>query len=217
MIFVRPLLPFLAALVIATCSPHPARLKVPASLSASAPELFQARFTTTQGDFIIEVHRHWAPKGADRFYNLVRGGFYDQARFHRVVEKYVQWGLPPDPTVAAAWRNTGIADEPVRQSNLRGFVAFAAAGPDTRTTQVFINRIDNPNLDRLGFAPFGQVAAGFDVLAKLHAGYGEGPPRGTGPNQAKIREEGETYLARDFPKLDRILTARIVRSTWKLR
>lgn len=199
------------ALVAAACGPHPARLKIPAALSATAPPHYQARFTTTQGDFVIDVHRDWAPKGADRFYNLVRSGYYDQARFFRVVPKYVQWGLSFEPAISGAWRNAGIADDVVRQSNLQGFVSFAAAGPDTRTTQVFINRIDNANLDRLGFAPFGKVTTGFDVAAKLHAGYGEGAPRGQGPDQAKIRAEGEPYLARDFPKLDRILRARILR------
>lgn len=207
---VRPwiLLPLLLA---AACGPHPARLKVPASLAATAPDRFQARFTTTQGDFVIDVQREWAPKGADRFYNLVRSGYYDQVRFFRVVPKYIQWGLSFDPAITAAWQTTGLADDVVRQSNLQGFVSFAAAGPDTRTTQIFINRVDNPNLDRLGFAPFGKITAGFDVLAKLHDGYGEGAPRGPGPDQAKIRAEGEPYLARDFPKLDRILRARVLR------
>ena len=207
----RPWIPVALLLFTAACRPHPARLRVPASLAATAPAVYQARFTTTQGDFVIEVHRDWAPHGADRFYNLVRAGFYDNARFFRVVPKYIQWGLPPDPAVTDAWRQTGIVDEPVRQSNLKSFVSFAAAGPNSRTTQVFINRIDNANLDRLGFAPFGQVTSGFEVLAKLSDAYGEGAPRGQGPEQSKIRTEGERYLARDFPQLDRILRARILR------
>lgn len=210
MIFVRPWIP-LVLLLLTACRPHPARLKVPASLSATAPAVYQARFTTTQGDFVIAVHRDWAPHAADRFYNLVRARFYDGARFFRVVPKYIQWGLPPDPAVTDAWRQTGIVDEPVRQSNLKGFVSFAAGGPNSRTTQVFINRIDNANLDRLGFAPFGQVTSGLDVLAKFHEGYGEGAPRGKGPDQGKLRTGGEPYLARDFPQLDRILRARILR------
>ena len=197
-------------LLLVGCRVHPVRLKLPASLQDQAPATFQAVFTTSQGDFTIEVHRDWAPHGADRFYNLVRSGFYEGARFFRVVEKYVQWGLPADPELAKAWRYTGIVDDVVTQSNTKGRISFAAAGPNTRTTQVFFNRIDNVNLDRLGFAPFGEVVAGADVLQKMHGGYGEGAPRGKGPDQAKIRLEGEAYLVREFGQLDRLVRARVV-------
>lgn len=203
--------PWLALLLLLVgCRVHPVRLTVPASLQDQAPPVFQAAFETTKGSFKVEVHRDWAPRGADRFYNLVRSGFYDGARFFRVVEKYVQWGLPADPALTAAWRYTGMTDDVVLQSNTKGRVAFAAAGPQTRTVQVFINRLDNANLDRLGFAPFGEIVAGMDVVQKMHGGYGEGAPRGKGPDQAKIRAEGEAYLAREFGELDRIVRARVV-------
>jgi peptidyl-prolyl cis-trans isomerase A (cyclophilin A) len=191
------------------CRVHPVRLKMPAALQDQAPETFRAVFSTTQGDFVVEVHREWAPRGADRFYNLVRSGFYDGARFHRVVEKYLQWGLPGDPALTKAWAATGLADDVVRQSNTRGRVSFAAAGPNTRTVQVYVNRVDNPALDKMGFAPVGEVVAGMEVVQKMYGGYGEGAPRGKGPDQRKIREEGEAYFAREFPQLDRVVRARV--------
>ena len=183
----------------------------PASLHAKAPETFKARFVTTKGEFVIEVHRDWAPLGADRFYNLVNGGFYDGQRFFRTVPAFVvQWGISPNPAISKAWgESTRIQDDPVKQSNTRGFVSFAKSGPNTRTTSIFVNMANNARLDDT-FPPFGRVVEGMDVFDRLYAGYGEIAPRGKGPEQKKLREEGEAYLAREFPLLDRITKARIV-------
>ena len=183
----------------------------PARATERAPEVFAARFTTTQGDFVIEVHRSWAPHGADRFFNLARIGFFDDARFFRVVEGFmVQLGIPGDPVVAAKWRGASIPDDPVTQSNLRGFVTFAMAGPNSRTTQIFIDFNNHPRLDASGFAPFGKVVKGMDVVDALYKGYGEGAPEGHGPNQERIQNEGNAYLDAEFPKLDRVLKTEIV-------
>ena len=197
--------------LLAGCGPRYGLLTAPARYARQAPEKYKARFETTKGVFVIEVTRASAPLGADRFYNLVRGGFYDGARFFRTLPKFVvQFGINPDPKVSKAWGDaTKIKDDPVKESNQRGAVTFAMAGPDTRTTQVYINMRDNSRLDKMGFAPFGKVIAGMDVVEKLYADYGEGPPRGKGPDQDKIEAEGEAYLAREFPKLDKIVRARI--------
>jgi len=212
-----PLLRLLTALLLlsaCSCGPRYSRLTFPAKVTKkTAPALYRARFETTQGIFVIEVHRDWSPLGADRFYNLVRGGFYDGQRFFRTLPQFVvQWGLPAKPAVSKAWdETTRIKDDPVTQSNSRGFVSFATSGPNTRTAQIFVNMADNARLDKLGFSPFGKVVEGMDVFAKFYSGYGEGAPRGKGPEQKRIREEGEAYLARDFPQLDRIKRARIIR------
>lgn len=181
----------------------------PAKAKDRAPEVYRARFTTTQGDFVVEVHRAWAPQGADRFYNLVKLGVYDDTRFFRAVNGFmVQFGIPGDPKVAAAWRFANIQDDPVTKSNERGFVTYAQSGaPNSRTTQVFVNYRDNFGLDRARFAPFGQVIDGMNVLDSLYKDYGEGAPEGQGPDQMRIQREGNAYLDRDFPKLDRILRA----------
>src|SRR5437867_1708887 len=178
--------------------------------SAQAPDSFRARFSSTKGDFVIEVHRAWAPLGADRFYNLVRSGFYDGVRFFRVLPGFMaQFGIHGDTAVVSAWRERVFPDDPVRRTNGPGMVTFATAGPGTRTTQVFINFVDNSRLDGMGFAPFGRVVSGVDVISKLYGGYGEGAPRGRGPDQMKLNIEGEKYLARQFPKLDKIITATV--------
>lgn len=183
----------------------------PKEANEQAPETYRARFETTQGSFEVAVTRAWAPLGADRFYNLVKSGFFDGARFFRVLPGFVvQFGIPADPAVAARWRVARIADDPVTQTNARGTITFATAGPNTRTTQLFINLGGNANLDRMGFAPLGSVAEGMDVVGKLHSGYGEGAPHGRGPDQGRIQSEGNAYLERDFPKLDHIKTAVIV-------
>ena len=182
-----------------------------AAFATQAPDSFRARFETSAGDFVIAVHRRWAPHGADRFYNLTRSGYYDAARFFRVVAGFmVQFGIHGDPPVSAAWRDQRIPDDPVRRTNLRGMVSFATAGPGTRTTQVFINFGSNDRLDAMGFAPFGQVVEGMDVVDRLYAGYGEGAPRGRGPDQARIQAEGNAYLERAFPRLDYVKRASIV-------
>ena len=184
----------------------------PSLATAQAPEVFLADFTTTQGDFVVEAHRSWAPQGVDRFYNLVRLGFYDDTRFFRAIPDFmVQFGIPGNPAVAAKWRDATIADDPVTQSNLRGFMSFAQTGqPNSRTTQIFVCFANHPQLDRSGFAPFAKVVRGMEVVDSLYKGYGEGAPSGQGPDQGRVQSEGNAYLDRDFPRLDRILKTRIV-------
>jgi peptidyl-prolyl cis-trans isomerase A (cyclophilin A) len=176
-----------------------------------APDTFRARFETNEGDFVIQVVKAWAPIGANRFYTLVRRGYYDQARFYRAIQGFmVQFGMHADPNVTNAWRQAPLQDEPVVQSNARGYVTFAkAATPNTRTTQLFINLVDNFRLDESGFAPFGRVVEGMDVVDRLYTGYGEGAPQGRGPSQPQIVAEGNAYLQRDFPDLDFIERATI--------
>ncbi len=190
-----------------TGTPAAARpsLMNPASLHAKAPELYKAQFTTTRGDFVVEVHREWAPLGADRFYNLVKNGYFTNAAFFRVVPGFiVQFGLNANPAVNKVWMNANIKDDPVMGSNKRGTLVFATAGPNTRTTQLFINFGDNAGLDRQGFAPFGTVTDGMDVVDKIYPGYGERP------DQQRITEEGKAYLDKNFPMLDSIKAARIL-------
>jgi peptidyl-prolyl cis-trans isomerase A (cyclophilin A) len=184
----------------------------PEMMNQMAPETYRAKFTTTRGDFVIEVTRAWAPNGADRFYNLVKSGFYDDCRFFRVVYGFMaQWGIHGDPGVSAVWRNPAIPDDPVKESNKRGYVSFATSGPNTRTTQVFINYADkNFVLDAQGFAPFGTVVEGMEVVNKLFSGYGEAAPKGHGPDQDRIQKDGNAYLTKSFPKLDAIKTVTLV-------
>jgi peptidyl-prolyl cis-trans isomerase A (cyclophilin A) len=187
-------------------------LKNPASLTEKAPDTYRARFDTSAGVFVVEVNRSWAPLGADRFYNLVKNGFFDEARFFRAISGFmVQFGIHADPAVSAAWRNARIQDDPVKESNRAMSITFANAGPNTRTTQVFINFNNNTPLDdpKMGFAPFGRVVQGSDVVNKIFTGYGEGAPRGKGPEQGRIQAEGNAYLTKEFPKLDYIKTATI--------
>lgn len=188
-----------------------AGLKDPAALKETAPDVYRARFETSAGPFVVEVHRDWAPHGADRFYNLVKNGFYNDARFFRVISGFmVQFGISGDPQVSAVWRSAMLPRDPVKQSNRRGYITYAmGASPDTRTTQVFINFGDNTNLDSMGFAPFGRVVSGMDVVDKIYSEYGEGAPRGRGPEQGRIQMEGNAYLKKEFPRLDYIKTATI--------
>ena len=156
--------------------------------------------------------RAWAPRGADRFYNLVSAGYYDDVAFFRVIENFmVQFGIHGDPAVNQVWREARIQDDPVSQSNKRGMVTYAMAGPDTRTTQLFINFRDNSGLDGQGFSPFGRVVEGMSVVDALYSGYGEGAPRGTGPEQGRAQMEGNAYLKASFPRMDFVKTARIVK------
>jgi peptidyl-prolyl cis-trans isomerase A (cyclophilin A) len=180
-------------------------LLAPSSLKAKAPETFTVKFTTTKGDVVIRVTRSWAPLGADRFYNLVRAGFFTDAAFFRVIPGFMaQFGISARPDVAAAWQNAKITDDPVTQSNRRGTITFATAGPNTRTTQLFINYGNNAALDSQGFAPFGEVIEGMDVVDKINAEYREQP------DQGRIQAQGKAYLDRSFPRLDRITAAVIV-------
>ena len=184
----------------------------PTQLSTeAAPEVFRVQFDTTAGAFEVEVTRAWAPKGADRFHALVQAGMYDGMAFFRVIDGFmVQWGLSPYPEVNAVWREAEIGDDPVVASNTAGRITFATAGPNSRTTQLFINLVDNERLDQMGFAPFGTVVEGFDVVQSLYAGYGEGAPRGRGPNQRNITGEGDAYLMANYPDLDLIRRATVV-------
>jgi peptidyl-prolyl cis-trans isomerase A (cyclophilin A) len=183
----------------------------PAKLTGPAPETFKAQFDTTKGKFTIEVTRSLSPNGADRFYNLVRSGYFKDVAFFRVIPGFMcQFGIHGDPGVSAKWRGAPIADDPVKGSNTRGTITFATAGPNTRTTQLFINFADNINLNGMGFSPFGKVTEGMDVVDKINGEYGEGAPRGGGPNQGRVQAEGNTYLKKDFPNLDYIKSATIV-------
>jgi peptidyl-prolyl cis-trans isomerase A (cyclophilin A) len=198
-------------LVLAAATAASEALMDPSKLSEQAPGSYSVKFETSEGSFVVEVTRDWAPLGADRFYNLVKNGYFDDIRVFRVVPNFVvQFGLSGDPKVSEVWADANIKDDPVKQSNKKGTITFATAGPNTRTTQVFINLRDNGRLDEMGFSPFGQVSEGMDVVTKLYAGYGDGAPRGRGPDQGRIRTEGNAYLDKDFPELDRILRATIV-------
>jgi len=182
----------------------------PELATRTAPDAFRVRFETTKGEFVVAIHRSWAPRGVDRFYNLVAVGFYDDVAFFRVIDEFVaQFGIHGDPDVNEAWSEAAIADDPVARPNLRGTLTFASAGPDTRTTQLFINLVDNERLDEMGFAPFGRVVEGFAVVEALHSGYGEAAPMGSGPAQARIAADGNRYLRKNFPDLDYVIHATI--------
>lgn len=190
---------------------HPA-LTDPSKATEQAPETYKVQFTTTAGDFTIEAHRAWSPNAADRFYNLVKIGYFDQASFFRNIPGFmVQFGISAYPQANAVWKDARIEDEPVHMGNQRGVVTFAKCGaPDCRSTQVFINHGTNANLDSMGFAGFGRVVQGMDVVDKLYGCYGEGAPRGRGPRQDLVQQLGSAYLDAGWPKLDKIESARIV-------
>lgn len=173
-------------------------------MNEQAPASFKAEFKTSTGDFVVEVTRDLSPRGADRFYNLVKNGFFDGQRFFRVVPGFVvQFGINGDPQISAAWREANIPDDPVQTSNVRGTITFATGGPNTRTTQLFINYQDNGRLDGMGFSPFGKVVEGMEMVDKINSQYGEQP------SQGKIQSEGNAYLTSKFPKLDYIEHARV--------
>jgi peptidyl-prolyl cis-trans isomerase A (cyclophilin A) len=197
-----------------TTAPKPAaanKLLTPAALTTKAPETFKAKFDTSKGVFVVEVHRDWAPLGADRFYNLVRNGFYNNVRFFRVLNGFMaQFGMNGTPAVQKVWGAPAqnLKDDPVKQSNKRGYITFANAGPNSRSTQLFINLVDNTFLDpdAMHFAPFGQVVEGMEVVDMLYTGYG----RQNVPDQTRITNEGNVYLTKEYPKLDYVKTATIV-------
>src|SRR5271154_4543213 len=180
----------------------------PETLHAKAPEVYEVKFTPTKGDFVVQVTRAWAPLGADRFYNLVKHGFFNDAAFFRVVPGFIiQFGIGPEPAVNAAWENANIKDDPVTQSNLKGTITFAQTQvPNSRSTQLFINLADNPGLDHSGqgFMPFGKVTSGMDVVLKLYSGYGERP------DQDSITKQGKAYVDKNFPNIDIIKSATII-------
>lgn len=203
-----------ALLAVSDCAARRYPLATPDAqrLAAIGPDSFTVRFVTSRGPFDVRVHRDWAPRGADRIYYLARAHYYDGVRFFRVVDKFVaQFGLHGDTAVSRAWRGLRLDDDAPVKSNVRGTLAFAAGGANTRTTQIYVSFGDNSRLDRTGFAVFGQVIRGMDsVVDSIHKGYGEAPPRGQGPSQQTIGREGNAYLVRDFPKLDYVITARVV-------
>ena len=184
----------------------------PSKLTAKAPESFKARFTTTRGKFVVEVTRSLAPNGADRFYNLVKSGYFTDVAFFRVVPGFMcQFGINGNPKISAKWGDATIPDDPVKGSNTRGTITFAKAGPNTRSTQLFINFADNTRLDSMGFPPFGKVVDGMNVVDKINGEYGDMPQQGgSGPDPGRLAAEGNAYLKKDFPNLDYIKSATII-------
>jgi len=210
------LLPLAAAALLAGCgggggksstpAEPPGALLHPSALTKKAPQIFDITFHTTKGDFVITVHRTWAAHGADRLYNLAKAHFFDGVEFFRVVPNFVvQFGISPYPAVSKAWRSAMIPDDIVTNHNTRGNVSFASAGPNTRTTQLFVNLGDNSGLDNNGFAPVGSVTSGMDVIDKLYSGYGDEPT----PHQPEMQTQGNAWLDKNYPKLDKITTARV--------
>lgn len=201
-----------AALAAACHRPVPLTSPAPKGLESVGPDSFTVRFSTTRGPFDLKVHRDWSPRGADRIYWLVSNRYYDGVRFFRVVPNFVvQFGMNGDTAVQRAFRDWRILDDTVKRGNVRGTLSFAMGGANTRTTQLFINLKDNQRLDPMGFSVVAQVIAGMAVVDSLYQGYGDGAPRGQGPSQETIAKEGEAYLARDFPKLDKVISARVVK------
>ena len=196
-----------AAVTFAGQADKLARLRNPAGLTEQAPARFKANFDTSKGLFVVDVHRDWAPLGVDRFYNLVKNGFYDDVRFYRVVPNFmVQFGMHGDPAVTAAWNRTTLNDDPVKQSNKKGYITYANTGrPNSRGTNLFISYKDNAFLDSQRFAPFGEVVQGMDVVEKINSQYGEQP------EQPSMISQGNAYLIKAFPKLDYIKAATIAK------
>ncbi len=199
------------ALALAGCgSEAPKHAEAPRKSKAAEPmpDMWRARVETTQGPFVIEVYKDWAPKGAERFWKLVTTGFFDDSRFYRVRPGFiVQFGIASDPTVNAMMNSSAVDDDPVKEKNVKGTVSFAQSGKNTRRTQVFVNLKNNPELDRTGFVPFGKVVEGMDVFEKLYAGYGEWSPPGHGPESSKMQTQGNAYLDARFPRLDKLKKA----------
>jgi peptidyl-prolyl cis-trans isomerase A (cyclophilin A) len=192
----------MTAIVDIAAQPNP-KLRNPLALVEEAPATYKVNVDSSKGPFVIEVHRDWAPRGADRFYNMVKNGYFTDVRFFRVIPNFMaQFGVHGDPAVAAAWRGSQINDDPVKQSNRRGFVTFAATNAkNSRSTQLFINFRDNVNLDKMGFAPIGEVVSGMENVDKIYSGYGDKP------DQGRLQAEGNAYLAKEFARLDYIKSA----------
>ena len=202
-----------ALLILAGCSSSNENTKpaAPAAKNEKTPDVFNVALDTSKGPVVIEVHRDWAPAGADHFYSLVKSGYYDGNRFFRVVRNFVvQFGVSGDVSANRLWSNAYLPDDPAaKQSNLRGTVTYAKEGPHSRSTQLFINLKDNKTLDKQGFLPIGKVASGMDVVDRFYGSYGEMAPRGQGPDPSRIANEGNDYLDAKFPRLDYIRKASI--------
>jgi peptidyl-prolyl cis-trans isomerase A (cyclophilin A) len=203
-----------ACVAMVACSPSEAPKKEEPKKVArneKAPELFRVNLDTTKGPVIVEIYRDWAPTGADHFYSLVQTGFFDGARFFRVVRNFiVQFGISGDPKTNRLWANANLPDDPVKEHNVKGTLTFATAGPNTRSTQLFINLRDNRALDKQGFAPIGKVVEGMNAVESLYNSYGEMPSRGgQGPDPTQIEIQGNEYLANRFPRLDYIKKATV--------
>jgi peptidyl-prolyl cis-trans isomerase A (cyclophilin A) len=199
----------LALMALAACGVGPKR---EAAAPEKPPEEYRVEFTTTKGSFTVEVKGEWAPRGADHFHELVSTKFYDGARFHRVIRGFVvQFGIHANPKTNAIWSTANIPDDPVKLRNRKGTVAYAKIGPNSRATEVFINLRDNLDLDKSGFAAFGRVSEGMEVVEKLYWSYGELPPRGSGPDPGLAAAQGESYFAARFPRLDRIEKAVVLK------
>lgn len=210
----RLILAGLAVASLATCKRSSGGLLAPSAeaLAKRAPDSFRVEFETTKGKFVVRAVRAWAPNGVDRFHYLARNHYYDSVKFFRALPNFVvQFGLHGDPAINDVWKELKIPDDSVKESNQKGMLTYAMGGPNTRGAQLFINLRDNRRLDAMGFAPIGRVVEGMAVVESLFTGYGEGPPAGRGPDQARIRKEGNAYLAREFPQLDRIIKTRVLK------
>ncbi len=200
----------LAVSLLAACQPRTQSALLSPTAESPAPDSFRVEFQTSKGRFVVQSVRAWSPRGVDRFYYLVSNSYFDGNRFFRNLPGFVaQFGIHGDPAVNDVWKDRAIPDDSVRQSNQAGTVTFAMGGPNTRSTQLFINKRDNRRLDAMGFAPIGRVVEGMDVVMALNEEYGEGPPYGGGPDQERINRDGNAYLTRDFPKLDYVVRARV--------
>jgi peptidyl-prolyl cis-trans isomerase A (cyclophilin A) len=202
-----------ACLTLVACSPANESQKAQAPTAAKeerVPDVFQAILDTSKGPVTVEVRREWAPRGADHFYSLVKTGFYDGNRFFRVVRNFVvQFGISGDPQLNRLWANANLPDDPVKHSNVKGTLTYAQLGPNSRSTQLFINLKDNKALDKQGFAPIGKVISGMDTVERFYSSYGEMAPRGQGPDPSQIEVRGNAYLDNHFARLDYINRATI--------
>src|SRR5215471_1999143 len=197
-----------AALTGCSTSEEPKKSAAPKQ-DVPAPDVFRVNLDTSKGPVVIEVHKDWAPIGTQHLYELVNRGYYDGNRFFRVTHAYVQWGVNGDPQTSSLWSTANLRDDPVKESNVRGAVSYAKRGPNTRTTQLFINMKDNKDLDKQGFAPIGKVITGMDAVEGFYSAYGDMPPRGQGPDPSKIETLGNSYLESHFPRLDFVKKAAI--------
>jgi cyclophilin family peptidyl-prolyl cis-trans isomerase len=209
----RNKIPLIMSVLLAACGGEKAaEKKPPPEPAAPPPEIYRVLFVTSKGNFVIEARREWAPRGADHFFELVQAKFYDGVRFHRVIRRFIcQFGINGNPKLQQLWSTAAIPDDPVQQKNRKGMVTFAKLGPNSRTTQLFINLKDNLDLDKSGFAPFASVVQGMDVVEKLYFAYGEVAPRGGGPDPTQIELQGNTYLDRTYPRLDSIRKAAVIK------